>query len=288
MATSSNVVYNSLFGAQSPDGRRICYWIPFEGKRVYYPRETFCCPNNNRRIMSELPEMIYYTGGRRILVNLYTTSTAKVKVPSGESVTVTQTTNYPRSGRVEITVDPARPARFAIVLRIPSWAGSAALAVNGEPAGNAQSGMHTLDREWMAGDKVTIEMPMKVRLVKGRRAQAGRAAVMYGPLVFGVSRANLTFDRRPEADAAGLQALDLRDIYIDPRTVELLPAAKGEPLRCAVRAWLPNSLPIWNPPLRLLLNEYMDHDVEAIYFKVPREDYPLFAEDELMKRAAGN
>jgi DUF1680 family protein len=32
-------VYNALFGAQSPDGRRICYFTPFTGKRQFQQRD---------------------------------------------------------------------------------------------------------------------------------------------------------------------------------------------------------------------------------------------------------
>ncbi|MDR2679430.1 MAG: glycoside hydrolase family 127 protein, partial [Tannerella sp.] len=53
-------IYNALFAAQSPDGRRIRYYIPFEGERKYLQKDDYCCPNNFRRIISELPLMIYY------------------------------------------------------------------------------------------------------------------------------------------------------------------------------------------------------------------------------------
>ena len=52
------VVFNALFGAQSPDGRQLRYYVPFEGPRVYFPKDTFCCPGNYRRIVAELPTMV--------------------------------------------------------------------------------------------------------------------------------------------------------------------------------------------------------------------------------------
>ncbi len=58
-------IFNTLFAAQSPDGRRLRYFAPTEGPRAYWPTDTYCCPCNYRRIVSELPAMVFYqTAGR--------------------------------------------------------------------------------------------------------------------------------------------------------------------------------------------------------------------------------
>ena len=69
-------IYNALFAAQSPDGRNLRYYSPFEGKRVYFDKDTYCCPCNFRRIIAELPTMVYYRCGGGLAINLYTTSIA--------------------------------------------------------------------------------------------------------------------------------------------------------------------------------------------------------------------
>lgn len=112
-------IFNALFGAQSPDGRRIRYYTPFECSREYFPLDGYCCPNNYRRIISELPTMICYGAPREVTVNLYTASTAKMDLDKGLSVGVEQQTNYPSSGRVLLKIDPSQPAEFALRLRIP-------------------------------------------------------------------------------------------------------------------------------------------------------------------------
>ena len=56
-------IYNALFAAQSPDGRRLRYFVPLEGPREYFPLDTYCCPCNYRRGVSELPTMVYYRSG---------------------------------------------------------------------------------------------------------------------------------------------------------------------------------------------------------------------------------
>ena len=72
------IVYNTLFGAQSPDGRCIRYYTPLEGNRVYFPADNYCCPCNYRRIVAELPTMVYYRSGPGVAINLYTPSEATI------------------------------------------------------------------------------------------------------------------------------------------------------------------------------------------------------------------
>ena len=135
-------IFNALFAAQSPDGRRIRYYTPFECSRAYFPLDTYCCPNNYRRIVSELPAMIYYRAPRELTVNLYTASTAKIDLGSGLSVSVQQETDYPSFGRVLLKVDPSQPAEFSVRLRIPRWCPGAKITINGQPIQEAGSQRH--------------------------------------------------------------------------------------------------------------------------------------------------
>ena len=79
-------------------------------------------------------------------------------------------------------IDPSQPARFPLRLRIPRWCGSAAVTVNDRPVDRAMTAgtFLTLQRQWRAGDRVELQLPMSWRLVRGRKAQAGRVAIVRG------------------------------------------------------------------------------------------------------------
>lgn len=178
-------IYNALFAAQDPAGRRICYFTPFTGPRAYFEQDGFCCPGNFRRIMSELPAMVYYRcadGG--IAVNLYTPSAVTVPVGPDTTVTLSQETDYPASGRVLIRVTLSQPVALPLRLRIPRWCRNATVTVNDEPPIATPAGAYTLQRVWSPGDTVTLDLPMSWRLVKGRQMQEGKAALLRGPVVF--------------------------------------------------------------------------------------------------------
>lgn len=192
-------VVNALPAAQSPDGRELRKYTPFEDVRTYYrgekssdfKRDTYCCPNNYRRIIAELPGMIYYRWGGGAMVNLYTASRGTVALADGLSVKLRQETGYPSSGKVTIHVSPSRPARFPLRLRIPRWCGGATVTVNRRAVDKVVKGgrFYVLDRPWRAGHRVELDMLMPWRLLRGRKAQKGRLAVMRGPLLFCLSPA---------------------------------------------------------------------------------------------------
>ncbi len=273
-------IFNALFGAQSPDGRRIRYYTPFEAPRVYNELDTYCCPCNYRRIVSELPELIYYrlTGG--IAVNLYTSSKATIEVkgysnePGFEGkVTIEQETDFPNSGRVTLKISPEKPGVFGLWYRTPFWCvGAPTISV--PPTSSSGNGFYVTERMWVSGDRVEIEFPMSWRLIRGHQSQVGRVAVTRGPQVFAFN---------PKANP-GFENVDPRLLTLDPESIEgPFPddtVRKGG-LACHVRVWEPGA---WYPHAatkQIKLTEYPDPDATGIYFLVPSVAFSGAVDDSL-------
>jgi len=186
------VIYNGLFAAQSPDGRRIRYYTPFECPRGGYFRDTYCCPSNYRRVISRLPEFVYYRTKKGVVVNLYTPSDARITLADGAVLNLCQETDYPYKGKVILHVNPDKTTDFQLKLRIPRWSDGATVTVNSQvQTGACKGNWHIIERKWQKGNKVELNIPMKWRFIKGRKSQVGRVAIMRGPLVFGINRANI-------------------------------------------------------------------------------------------------
>lgn len=273
-------IFNALFAAQSPDGRRLRYFAPTEGERVYWDTDTYCCPCNYRRIVAELPTLFYYRSARGLTVNLYGPSTAHLQVGRDIPITVRQVTDYPNSGRVRLQLDPERPVTFTLQLRIPAWAKGSSLAVNGIPVARVAPGgtFHGLTRRWQAGDRVDLEFPMAWRLVKGRQRQAGRVAVMRGPLLFGL-------DPSAEPKLAALDGVALGYLALDPASLdEPVPDQRVRPdgLACRVKAWNPGFGIGAKADFHLTMREFPDPAARATYFRL--RDFSVAVEDELMGR----
>ncbi|MGQ0383864.1 MAG: glycoside hydrolase family 127 protein [Gammaproteobacteria bacterium] len=196
--------YNDLLGAQAPGGEDWCYYSFPNGRRVHttYWR---CCKSSGATALEELPALAWQLrGAGDIAVNLYGAGRAEFAHAAAGAVTLEQHTRYPFEGAVRFSVEPRRPAEFALMLRIPAWAEGAAITINGSPAATraAPSGYAVLRRRWSAGDVVALELPMKPVLhrratlsVQESRTPDGApvqqevmrydyAAVTRGPLVY--------------------------------------------------------------------------------------------------------
>lgn len=196
--------YNDLLGAQAPAGDNWCYYSFPNGRRVFttYWR---CCKSSGPMALEELPSAAYgVTADGGLAVNLYGPGRASLEIPAAGVVRIEQATRYPFEGSIELRVEPQRSASFALLLRIPSWAGDATITINeaAAPESAAPGTYARLRRTWAAGDIVTLRFSLVPRLHRqiNRNVQESRApdgspvaqevmryeyvAVTRGPLVY--------------------------------------------------------------------------------------------------------
>ena len=273
-------IYNALFGAQSPDGRHICYFTPFTGKREFQQRDTFCCNGNFRRAIAELPQKVYYrTQDGDIALNLFTRSDKTFDV-NGKSVEIKQETTYPSSGEVKLSFVCSEPVEFAFQFRTPRWAEKITCALNGAlyTPNTSQPGCAVVKRVWTSGDTLAISIPMGWRFVRGRMIQDSRVALLRGPVLF-------TFSETLNADVLK-RCTNPRDLVLDPSSI-------GEPVldnrirpdgqKVIVRAWTNSERT--TAPVAIVLTEFIDADGIEVYFKVPdlKDTKPVrIMDDELL------
>jgi DUF1680 family protein len=270
-------VYNALFAAQDPAGRRLRYFTPFEGPRTYFNNDGFCCPGNYRRIVAELPEMVYYrTADGGVAVNLFTQSNKMIDLDNESRATIRQQTNYPTSGQVKITISPSVPMEFSLYLRIPRWCSKAKLTLNDTMPRDVSPGEKYLEirRTWEPGDTLMLDMPMPWRLVRGHKMQEGRAALMRGPVVYCVGTAS-------NAELIGKYA-EPRDLMLNPKSLDEPVADRSirpDGLKVVARAWPPGNNGEGPATLNVVLTEFVDPSGIATYFRVPNPN--KMVEDEI-------
>ncbi len=187
-------LYNGINSGMSLDGTTYCYrnplaFNPESGEQIRNPwYDTTCCPPNLERTFASLPGYFYSTGKDGLYVHLYDNSTLDWHLENGTPLKVVQKTNYPWDGDVKLTVSPAEPADFAMNLRIPGWAKSAKVAVNGKAVEGAKPGEYlAIRRRWSPGDTITLAFPMAAEIVASNprvEENLGRVAVQRGPVVY--------------------------------------------------------------------------------------------------------
>jgi DUF1680 family protein len=188
-------LYNGVNSGMSLDGTLYCYRNPLEltgnpEDKIRNPwYTTTCCPPNLERVLASLPGYFYSTSRDGLHVHLYDNSELDWKLEDGTPLRLTQKTQYPWEGVIEITLRPERARAFTLFLRIPGWTRSAQVLVNGQPASEkAQPGTYlAIRREWRPGDTVRLTLDMAPRLIAANplvRENTQRVAVERGPLVY--------------------------------------------------------------------------------------------------------
>ena len=152
------------------------------------PHSHRCCQHNVAMGWPFFAESLWHaTPGNGLAAVFYSACTVRAKVGDGTEVTLTETTPYPFDGKVDLTLDCAKPVAFPLYLRVPGWCGNPRVAVNGKELaqqGRALSYVR-IDRTWRKGDKVSLLLPMEVT-VKRWEKQQNSASVNRGPLSFSV------------------------------------------------------------------------------------------------------
>ena len=208
-----------------------------------------CCPPNLMRTLAALSGYFYAVRGDALYVNFYAQSEGEAKI-AGTTVKLVQTTDYPWSGGVKLTVSPAAPAKFTVKVRIPGWAqghpvpsdlytyvSPEAPAWRVQVAGAAVNasvdhGYVSITREWKSGDVVELDFPLRVHQVLGNEkiaATRGQVAFERGPLVYCVEE----IDQKvaPDSLAAPLNiSTKSRPAFLGGVTVLEIKGASGKAL----------------------------------------------------------
>ena len=207
-------MFNALLGSTDLDGKNFYYDNPLVETKPRYPWHVCpCCVGNIPRTLLMVPTWTYATSADGIFVNLFIGSSVNVERVAGTDVEMVQATDYPWSGNIAITVNPKVAKKFTVFVRVPdrttselytptpSVSGLKSLAVNGEKnSPKIENGYAVVTREWMAGDKIEMELPMEIQVVKADehiKADRGQVALRYGPLIYNVESAD-----QPKLDLA--------------------------------------------------------------------------------------
>lgn len=206
-------LYNGFLSGVSLDGR--CYFYvnplmsrgtaPLLGRKHIVRPEWHgcaCCPPNVMRLLASLQHYLATTDERGLFIHQYAPAT--IRTAAGDAtIALRMETNFPWDGGVKLTVEEA--GSWTLRLRVPDWATSPALTVNGAAASFTEAdGYIVLERSWQPGDTVEMTVAMEPMLVEAHpRVDPTRnsVAIVRGPLVYCLEGV----DQQPGVDLADVQ-----------------------------------------------------------------------------------
>ena len=226
-------LYNGFLSGVGMDGRSFYYVNPLacdgeykfnrEDKMTRQPwYRTSCCPTNVVRLLPSLAGYVYARRESELFVNLYAAGQAQFDL-NGCSIAISQMTDYPWNGEVEIEIELSQATEFTLRLRIPSFAqgqplptdlyrydddgyGAVTLSVDGiEVPLVIRDGYAEISRQWAGTSRIRLNLPLMTRRVVAHPAVSeleGLVALERGPLVYALEAAD------NEADVLGLALSD--------------------------------------------------------------------------------
>lgn len=134
----------------------------------YDPWSYRCCQHNVAFGWPYFAEHLWMaTADSGLAAVLYAPSAVRAKVAEGAEVEISEDSAYPFEDQVRLSLACERPVAFPLYLRLPGWAGSVRISVNGRTVGRefAGGGYAALRRTWRHGDQVLIEFAAPIEIV---------------------------------------------------------------------------------------------------------------------------
>jgi hypothetical protein len=145
-----------------------------------------CCPHNYGQGWAYFTENAWLaTADNGLAAMLYAPTKVTAKVGSaGTAVTVTETTNYPFTDSISLSLSMSGTVAFPLYLRVPAWCTGPTVKVNGTAVGaSGGAGYVAVNRTWASGDTVSVSFPMAVATTTWAKSHDS-LSVHRGPLTY--------------------------------------------------------------------------------------------------------
>lgn len=198
------VMYNSGLSGANVDGTRFYYnnplsrrddgYIDLGGSNItdnsaserWLIHQCYCCPTSYVRTVAQVHEWAYGVNENNVWMHLYGAGDFDADLSNGH-ISLTQKTDYPWNGRVELLVNEAPDSEVTLNIRIPKWCTKTSVTVDGVTKTFEDPQYYPVTKTFKAGEIITIDMPMEVKFMRSHylvEETKGMVAVMRGPVVY--------------------------------------------------------------------------------------------------------
>ncbi len=202
-------LYNSILSSPALDGKHYFYINPLmlrEAKDLRLstdlpPSEVFipvsrpewhdcaCCPPNVMRVFASLSSYLATYDETGVQIHHYASSNIRASGDRGNKASIKMETGYPWEGNIRLTIDDTGSEAWRLALRVPHWARTYSIKVNGEllhiPI--LERGYIHIERVWQKNDTVELDLDMQANFVLPNPridATRGCLAIQRGPVIY--------------------------------------------------------------------------------------------------------
>ncbi len=201
--TMERALYNTVLSGISLDGKKFFYVNPLEvwpevikknpdHAHVKATRQSWfscaCCPPNIARTLASLQSYACYIKETTAYIGLYLSGIWNLHFGKG-ALAIRIDTAYPFDGEVRMTiVETQGDTNASIAFRIPKWSKKTQIFEDGKQIESPEeNGFITCTKKWEINMSVVLKFDMHPRFMFANpkvRADAGKTALMKGPLVY--------------------------------------------------------------------------------------------------------
>jgi len=221
------VMYNTGLSGVSLSGTHFTYSNPlrFNGEKQFIGSNDsarrwtrwscYCCPPQVTRTLAGVHRWAYSAGDQATWVHLYGSNRLDTGTEE-QRIVLAQTSSFPWSGDVAISIEEAPIAEHTIHIRIPGWSPTSTLSVNGQEVDTDGSGPRyiAIKRIWAKGDQIALNLDIAPQILIGKpdiEEIRNQCAVICGPVVYCLEGADLP-------DGVTIEDIALRsDAKLTPR-----------------------------------------------------------------------
>lgn len=200
-------LYNTVLAGMALDGKSFFYVNPLEVNPMACKRDErlkhvdpvrqkwlgcACCPPNLARIVSSVGAYACTENEDTLFVHLYMSGKLRKKVGQ-TTLHVTMESNFPWEGRAKLTVHTEKDVTCTLAFRLPGWCDAPAVSAPRDLERTEQEGYCYFTGVWRDGDTVTLDFPMKMRLLMASsrvREDLDKVAVARGPITYCLEQAD--------------------------------------------------------------------------------------------------
>jgi hypothetical protein len=182
------LIYNGI-GATvpvRPDGRTP-YYADYRlgvATKLSYWNEWPCCSGTYVQAVAHFADLVYYGTDEGLAVALYVPSDV-TWAHRGREVTLRQDTSFPEREEATFRVEADGPVELELKLRVPSWAASMSIELNGMRLDSActPGEWATVARVWQPSDVLVVRLTATLRALPVDAFHPNRVAMAFGPVV---------------------------------------------------------------------------------------------------------
>lgn len=173
-----------------------------------------CCPPNIFRFIGSLGRYFYSVKDDTLFVHQYAESKANFLL-TDKQIEVSQITDYPWSGRIQITINPECRMECTVAVRIPQWCSLPSVKLNNKEICiddyNFKKGYLYLTSSYEPNSTIVLDFPMPVEEIEANPKltyDCGKIVLKRGPVVYCVESIDNAFNIFDLSVAAKLETTE--------------------------------------------------------------------------------